>query len=482
MRLRVPLLVLALAATSLAGCLSVPEEVPAADLDPAAAALLASRVVRFDGDGNALPLPAGVLGTPWYGLTGFRGAEPNVGITSSGAIFATAGDLVVRSTDRGLTWEPVYDFGLRDEGAPVDPMSNSDPMLWVDTATDRVYADPMFPVLACTTLAWSDDEGATWTERHGTCHAPPMDHQKLGGGRPSASAPPLAGIAYPNVLYQCYNMVLSTNCATSYDGGLNFLPAVPVLDEARHGCAGLNGMPIVGPDGTVVVGSSAGCDGPAIAYSLDSGLTWDAMTGPTDKGGASNDPELEFMPDGTLYVLWQGDDWIPYLARTKDLGETWDGPWRVAAPGVTSTVFAAMVAGDQGKLAMAFLATTAEATEDPSFAPDDARWHLHVVTTDDADAAVPTFTSVQVTPDEDPVQIGCVWMNGFSPEGNACRNMLDFIDAAVHPDGTFFVAYTEGCTEGCAGEPDATPDDSRARDVAVARLDGWTLKAPAAAE
>lgn len=475
-----PLLASLVVVLVLAGCLGAEPTLPAATLDPSLPA--AGAVARFSGDGAALPLdPAKAVGTPWYALTGHPGGEPNMGITSSGALFATADDLVLRSTDRGATWEVVYAFGLEDEGAPVDPLSNSDPMLWVDTATDRVYADPMFPTLACTTLAWSDDDGATWTERHGTCHPPPMDHQKLGGGKPGPGAPPVAGVVYPNVLYHCYNMVGGTSCAASYDGGLDFLPARPVMTRTTDGCGGLNGMPIVGPDGTAVVGSSEGCDGPTLAITKDSGLTWSVAKGPTEKGGATNDPEIEFEPDGTMFVLWAGSDYIPYLARSKDLGATWEGPWRVAPPDVTGSVFAAMVAGDQGKLAMAFLATTHEKASEPSTAPDDARWHLYVVTTEDVDAATPTFTSVRVTPDDDPVQIGCVWMNGFSVPGSQCRNMLDFIDAAVHPDGTFFVIYTEGCTEGCAGNPDATPDESHSRDVAIARLDGWTLRAAAPA-
>lgn len=472
--MRAPLLVLALLAPAFAGCLTPASETELAAADAALAP--AGRALRFGADGAPLPLD-GLVGEAVYRLTGHQGPEPNVGITSSGAIFVSAGELVIKSVDRGETWETAYAFGLERQGAPVDPIDNSDPMLWVDPATDRVYADPMFPVLACTTLAWSDDEGATWTERHGTCHPPPMDHQKLGGGPPSASAPPLAGVAYPSVLYQCYNFVVGTNCATSYDGGLNFGPAVPVMDQGRHGCGGLNGMPAVAPDGTAVVGSSEGCDGLYLAVTRDSGLTWSVVEGPKDVGGATNDPDLAFTPDGTLYAIWAGDDQLPYLARTKDL-ETWDGPWRVAPAGVTSTVFPVLSAGDDGRIAMSFVGTR-DYEGDPSDADDAARWHLYVVTSDDAASDAPTFTSRQATPDEDPVQVGCIWMKGFP--GQPCRNLLDFTDSAVGPDGTFFVIYTEGCTEGCADKAGAKPDDSRDRQAAIARLDGWSLYANATA-
>ncbi|HEX2021700.1 MAG TPA: sialidase family protein [Candidatus Thermoplasmatota archaeon] len=466
-----PLLAVALAAAAVAGCVA-PAAETAAPGSTADALGEASRLVRFGADGALLPLdPAAVVGEAVYRLTGHVGPEPNVGITSTGAIFVSADEEVLRSVDRGETWERVYLFGPDVQGAPADPVSNSDPMLWVDPATDRVYADPMFPALACTTLAWSDDEGATWTERHGTCHPPPMDHQKLGGGPPSAGAPPVAGVLYESVLYHCYNMGVSTNCATSYDGGLSFGPAVPVLDQGRHGCGGLNGMPAVGPDGAVAVGSSEGCDGLYLAVSRDSGVTWSVVEGPKDVGGATNDPDLAFTPDGTLYAIWAGDDQIPYLARTKDLS-TWDGPWRVAPPDVRTTVFPVLSAGSDGRLAMSFLGTR-DYAGDPSDADDKARWHLYVVTTEDAASGAPTFTARQVTPDDDPVQVGCIWMRGFP--GAPCRNLLDFTDSAVAPDGTFFVAYAEGCTEGCAGNADATPEDSRDRQAAIARLDGWSL-------
>ena len=478
--MRAPLLVLALTATAFAGCVSAPSELEGAVVDPVITPP-GDPIVRFDANGTLLPVDVPGAGSPWYALTGHRGAEPNVGVTKSGAIFSTAGDLVIRSVDRGATWETVYAFGLERFGAPVDPIRNSDPMLWVDPVTDRVYADPMFPTLECTTLAWSEDDGATWIERHAHCHPPVMDHQKFATGVPGPDANPLAGVLHPTVLYRCWNALVGTHCSASYDGGLSFPTTSLVLNRFRDGCGGLNGMPSAGPDGTVVVGASLGCDGPVLGLSRDSGLTWSVVEGPKDHGGELNDPEIEWGPDGTMYVLWTGDDFIPYLARTKDLGQTWEGPWRVAAPEVTSTVFAAMVAGDEGKLAIAYVGTK-DTSSDPSDAPAETRWHLYVVTTEGATDPSPTFTSVRVTPHEDPVQIGCVWMRGLSAAGTECRNLLDFIDAAVHPDGTFVVAYTEGCTEGCAFVPDAKDDDSRSRDIALARLDGWILKTPAEVE
>src|SRR5688572_19335865 len=96
--------------------------------------------VSFSGDGNNL-----TGGQSWHIASypvGF-GAEPNIGITSTGAAFVTGFEQTYRSRDHGRTWEIVFDQYAQDDMAPGDPfdpiLGSSDPMLWVDTDTDRVY-------------------------------------------------------------------------------------------------------------------------------------------------------------------------------------------------------------------------------------------------------------------------------------------------------------------------------------------------------
>lgn len=460
---------LLLSAPALAGCIGDAND----DIDTTGNPVIPSAVPgvqRFLADGTVLPVDD-VVGSPAYHLSGHPGAEPNIGITKSGAMFVTAGEETLKSTDGGVTWETSYTFPVVDLPVPFVAVRSYDPMLWVDPVTDRVFTDHMYPGLVCNSVIFSDDEGATWTERHGACGLPVLDHQKLVSGPPGPDAPPLAGAAYETVVYLCYNKLLSTNCAVSYDGGLNFPIDRVVANGFTDGCGGINGHPLVRADGVVVVPMTLGCGGLFLGVSTDSGLTWTVAPGPSDVGGTSIDPDITFGPDGTLYALWQGEDNLAYMARTPDLGATWAGPFLVTPPGVKSTSFSVLNAGDQGRLAMSFLGTR-DTDAYPSEAEDDARWHLFVVTTEDADAENPTFTSFQVTPDEDPVQIGCVWLEGG---GEPCRNMLDFIDSAVHPDGTFYVVYTEGCTEDCAGNPDAAGDESRDSQIAVAGLHGWPL-------
>jgi len=99
-------------------------------------------VNRFTPGNETVEVPdAEKLGDPAYGLTGFGGAEPSMGITESGALFAAADNQMIRSTDRGASWEVV-------QSVPIQ----TDPLMYVDKITDTVYFDPMFPTRNCSAL------------------------------------------------------------------------------------------------------------------------------------------------------------------------------------------------------------------------------------------------------------------------------------------------------------------------------------------
>lgn len=442
-----------------------------------------------------------VLGAAGFTYVSSYGPEPNIGITSSGAIFTTAFSTVMRSTDEGASWKAVHTHSIPIVADTVG--DNNDPMLWVDPWTDTVYNAPMFPILLCASIYASSDEGESWPAVPSpSCGDAPFDHQKLASGPAGPGLNPfvLTGL-HPTVLYMCYNGIVVTNCAASYDGGLTWpvnRPTVvntvgflvpqeqPTLVSPCF--SGQNGHPTVSYQGIVAFLRTWSCTQPVLTYSTDSGLTWNNVPGPGFPGGPSDflntanahsiDPEVAFTPDGTMYVLFQSHDHRAYLARTKDLGASWEGPFDVTPPGTTSTVFAALGAGDDGRVAMGFVAaanvTGSSASPD---VPDDARWHLWIVASHDADAEDPTFVAYQATPDSDPVQVGRIHQGGG---GDNTRNLLDFIDGAVAPNGDFYVSFTDGCTilNECATQPPANQTtDFRGSEGAVAWLKGAGLLA-----
>lgn len=492
-----------LIAATLSGCAApdAPEptpDVPAPATPPGVQ--IFSGAVEFgeatlNGTGVSVP---DVFGQPGFGYLGRYGPEPTMGATSAGNLFLVAFSTVMKSTDAGGNWSAVHTH---------DPFTNNDPMLWVDPVTDRIYNAPMFPTLACSAVYFSDDEGGTWTGPVEACGTGAFDHQKFATGVPGPDANPLAGVLHPTVAYICYNGVAVTNCMASYDGGMTWPVDVPTAvnvvgmtadligvesrpDQVSPCFSGQNGHPTAGPDGTIAFMRTWSCIEPILTYSTDSGLTWANVAGPRFPGGPSDflatanahsiDPEVAWTPDGTLYTLFQSHDHHAYLARTTDLGQTWDGPWDVTPPGYTSTVFAALETGSDGRLAMAFLAAK-NVTGSSTNAPDDARWTMHIVTTEDAnttDSGGPTFVAYQATPDETPVQVGPILQGGGTDN---TRNLLDFIDGAVAPDGTFYVSFTIGCDEACAAKPMDEQTD-RASDAAVAWLRDWSLYADAEAQ
>lgn len=470
-------LTLLLITPAIVGCIGTDEANLEPTADPAPAPSLPDDVQRYDGNGtsiNATEELVDQVGRTVYNLTGFSGAEPTMGITDSGAIFATAGDELIRSTDQGASWQVVNAIGEEVEGTPAGIAYRSwDPLMHVDPVTDTVYFDPMFPPLVCTEIQYSTDDGESWTQNPPACHPPPMDHQKFFTALPGPEAPPQAGAVHETVLYQCYNALAATNCAVSYDNGLTWPVAQPVADGYTGNCGGINGFGAGSPDGVAAVPLQSGCEKATIAVTMDSGLTWELRKVPDATGVESFDPEVTFDDAGNLYLVWRGSDQKSYLARSPDNGATWAGPWDITPPGVQSTIFNSLSVTPNGTLGISFLGTP-DTDEGPNDAPDDARWNLYTLTSFDGTDEQPTFTSYQVTPDEDPVQVGRICTGGIGCESG--RNLLEFIDTAIHPDGTLYTIYTEGCVDACAEEPSA--DESTSREVAWARLDGVDLRSP----
>ncbi len=482
-RLLLPGLVVAL---TLAGCLSEPSgpAAPAAEPTP-------SREDAFAPvGGSESPLgPAPFVASVRVLATGLEFYEPTLGITDDGTIAVCCprasglvGSLLFGnpatfiSKDGGSTWVEAH----------VQSLGSYDPMLAVDPITDRIYEFNMFQV-NCSNLAYSDDSGATWSERPLSCGAVPVfDFLKVAAGRPGPEDNPLA--TGDSVLYQCRNVndaaMSSSWCTVSYDGGLTWPIDRPVAIRRigtgpgtmfPDGCGGVTSWPAVGPDGTVVLPVGNGCPTPTLGVSRDSGLTWTIARFPGDLGMVSVTPQAAFDDAGHLYLLWQDFEHRMNLARSDDLGATWAGPWNVTPPGSRSHVFEALQAGTEGRLAFAFFAGAEESGEVgdiSSGVPDDMPWHLFVGTVEGGHTDVPGIALYRASPLDDPVQVGPVCFGG----GGCPRNHGDFFSAATSPDGTFNLAFVDGCIDECAGNPDATSADSQASAGRIAVLDGFRLR------
>jgi hypothetical protein len=260
------------------------------------------------------------------------------------------------------------------------------------------------------------------------------------------------------------------------DGGKTWLLSDAKVSDGDDCQSALNGAPAVAPDGTAYLPMPR-CDGLRIGVSKDAGKTWKTHdvndVGMLGVRPASMNDDTPFSPNpgidvdaaGNAVAVFPGKDGRMYFTRSTDGGESWMKPVRASAPQVTTTAYSAIVTGAEGRVAIAYFGTTADTSKwkapSAQFAPADTKWSLYETFSTDAFADDPTFTTLQVTPDDDPVQVGCIWESGGS---NPCRNLGDFFDITQR-EGRAYVVFADGCQK-CA-----TDADSRRSDLRVAVID-----------
>lgn len=410
--------------------------------------------------GSPWPAPEGLLAgaeattaaAPTFRLvdSGATGSELNIGLTPGGGIFVGGWNTVYRSMDDGLTWKALsgVGFGLA-----------ADRVLVTDHDTGRILVSDTY--LGCTLLYWSDTNGDTWTRNPVACTGSATDHQKVGvGKRVGAYADPTGGLLYKNLIYVCANGLSHTGCGVSPDGGLTFVPAAP----HGVGCA-FHGVPITDAEGALYLPTNQ-C-GAKVRKTPDAGASWREF--PVTADSSSDAGDLAVTPDGTLYFFFTDKSWKPVLYRSTTGGATWTGPYTVPVQGLTSALFPVIVAGDDGRIALSFYATTDNPpgwNKVPGTAPNSVRWHGYVAILTDADATSPTIAPVRVTPEGDPLQYGPI-----SKLGGNLNNIADYADVDVGPDGRVYAVYVDGCPPGCTGVASSKSD----RGLVAVQTTGPTL-------
>ena len=349
-----------------------------------------------------------------------------------------------------------------------------DPILFTDQNTGRTFVSQLNSVAAAVALvganslmAFSDDDGATWTPAQLNLPDGSNDHQTVGSGPYPASVPLGNDINKGSAVYYCGqmgNVLVATSvalCSRSDNGGLTFNRPTPVYpgSPVPGGCSQLlHGHVKVAPDGTVYL-PNAQCGGrQAVAVSTDAGTTWTVRGIPgslTPAGildpsvGISNDPPEPGGTSNTIYVGYTGrvpggnaTDNHAYVAVSRDRGVTWSTPVDLGAShGIKNAVWAQTVAGDANRAAVAFLGTTTSG--DHQAADFKGTWYGYVAYTYDGGK---TWTTVLATPNGPVQREACIWNGGGN---NPCRNLLDFNDVTIDDRGRVLFAYADGCVDQC---------------------------------
>ena len=377
-----------------------------------------------------------VLGRPNAG-------EPNIDANwTSGNTMYMSGSQITRIRWDDTKSPPAPTF--TDVTPAQQSQVNEDAILTIDHHTNRTQVAGL--LIAGSNVSLSDNDGATWMQ--GTFPVPHSpDHETINGGPYHQPPPPGTGIVYPDAVYYCSQNVIQAAgafCGRSDTGGVTWNPSTLVF--AGTDCGAIHGHVKVGPDGTVYLPQRACGALQGMAVSFDNGATWVIERVPDSStiGLNASDPSVAAAPDGkTVYYAYQDGFGNPEVAVSSDHGKngTWSPSTNVGAPfAIKNTKFPEMVVGDANRAAVTFLGTTTPGDDQSStFA---GTWYLYVAFTYDRGK---TWTTVNATPN-DPVQRGCVWMQGGS---NPCRNMLDFNEITVDGHGRVEAAYTDGCTAAC---------------------------------
>tara|TARA_Y100000590_G_scaffold9913_1_gene12226 strand:- start:276 stop:1925 length:1650 start_codon:yes stop_codon:yes gene_type:complete len=457
---------LILCVSSLSGCV----EDNRVDLPTDEETPLPSTVFVTGPDGIGIdeePLPMDFV----FSNVGEQGAEPSIGVTSSGCIFFIAFEKPMRSCDYGETWVDTSDI--------TQAFFTNDPYGWVDPITDRVFNIHMMG-LWTTWIGWSDDDGESWAANpHDSGSVPINDHIKLGSGpwtdEGYGVGSAVSSNIYETAVYFCFNKLLYISCYTSYDGGASFEAGGEIVGLATTN-GGLHGAITSAPDGTVYLPPRVST--PAIIFSKDNGLNWEERTMGEDVGTPNprKNGEVATDSESNAYNIWVGNDQGVYMSRSTDSGNTWDQTsMRISPIEVISATFPHTSAGDPGRIAITYLGSeNASSLGQPNidgepwdgnshYAPANVSHYLYVTYSLNALDPVPTFHTQRISPD--PVQVGSICLNSGDCRdiGGSNRNLLDFNDLHIDLEGRVYIAFADGCTGTCASGNDTTPENSRDR-------------------
>ncbi len=379
--------------------------------------------------------------TPFYSVgtyygTGWDTFEPTLGITSSGAIFFTNynglgdGTHIIRSMDKGQTWEDVGPFGQVDDDSGQTPNSN-DPYLYVDKFNDRLVKFDMH-ALAAMFVEYSDDDGESWSIPYPVeGYYVTQDHQSI------ASMPHPNAIIGEVVYVYCINTgsaAAGPQCSRSVTGGQTWdIQRLGYPTESFGSqCSGLHGHLAGGTDGSIYRGNPS-CEGPAVYRSLDGGITWSEHTITTvvgmQQGWHSHEVATAVDEGGNVHATWISNDQMPWYAYSRDQGDTWSDPMMVAPPGVNESGFPTIFAGDSGRVVIGYIGETTDWNESSG-----GGWSGYMSIMTDAFAEYPLITSVAVNLPTDP-------LDTLPDCGNIrCGGFGDFIDVEIDDEGRPWIA------------------------------------------
>jgi hypothetical protein len=333
-----------------------------------------------------------------------------------------------------------------------------DPILFTDQRTGRTFVSqldsivpPVHPVLIGLNsfMAFTDDDGVSWTPAQINPPDASYDHQTVGAGPYPASLPLGNALNKGDAVYYCAQAGVTAFCSRSDDGGLNFGRAMAIYTAvgtpAGTSCGGIHGHVKVAPDGTVYVPNGSCSGAQAISVSTDAGTTWTVrqVTGSAPSPGIL-DPSVAIGSDGTLYFAYVHSDGHAHVAVSHDQGVSWVNDRDIGtSQNIGNAVFMEAVAGDPDRASVGFIGTTQTGDhESPNF---NGIWYAYIAHTYDGGL---NWTTVNATPNAPVQREGGICNSGLGCTGHN-RNLLDFNEITMDEKGRVLYGFADGCVNEC---------------------------------
>ena len=319
---------------------------------------------------------------------------------------------------------PVY-LGQPDAFAPGDSTGGADGGGDIDIATSFPASPSATPIVTIVSLAAAEissavstNRGANFTLSPAVVPVPSDDRQWIEADREST--------VY--LMYRAPVPATGLFVARSDDHGQNY-PFTGVVNPSGTTPGYID---VDHASGAVYVSHSSSTS-LVVGRSADRGLTWKNVTvDNTTQHGVLFDV-VKVGDDGTVYAAWSDGSNI-YLSSSSDGGTLWSEKVRVSDNTTYKTnMLPWLEAGSAGRVAIVWYGTTDTAND------DNADWQVLFAQTLNATDATPTFRQ-QVISDHS-IHGSNISVGGLT--GSANRNLLDYFQVALDPQGAAVVAFTD---------------------------------------
>jgi hypothetical protein len=373
--------------------------------------------------------------------------------------FSTAQMFVHRSTDGGDQFNIVSPNGLRPNPTLA---GGGDSDITTDDQGFAYFAD--LEGLLEIGCGVSNDNGNTWREQSDCATKPGGDDRQwlaVDNGATAAAVDNTVFLAYNTATFGSFiDSSPGSTGSTDLMGGFLYMnssadPVNPVTSNAPCGqlrfdpvnrylyypCAAGDHVEIV--KGHVNVAPAAGSR---------TGIVYSSVSAPASPGGMVGDifPDVAIDKAGNVYAVWVDEiDHNVYYAYSTTQGNTWSSVRQINGNDTNSNVFPWAVAGNAGKLVVAWYSSSSHLDSDnmPSWytnrqAATAFPWFGYVSEITNAASSSPAYAQQKFT--EKPMHYGQICNGGLGcTTSMGDRTMADFFAVNLDLDGSMRLVYND---------------------------------------